>query len=83
MLKFFFKHFKTFLMEQIALFGAPIVALLKFPNHLTYDEIVSAKFQPKQRKKDIWTTEEIALLFQTLKDISNGMLVPTVLYLYK
>jgi hypothetical protein len=70
-------------LNELPLFGAPIIALPKLPNHLTYDEMVSAKFQPKQRKKDIWTTEEVALLFQTLKDISNGVLVPTVLYLYK
>jgi hypothetical protein len=63
------------------LFGAPIVALPKLPNYLTYDNIVSAKFQLKQQKKDIWTTEEVALLFETLKDIANGVLIPMVFYL--
>jgi hypothetical protein len=70
-------------LNELLLFGAPIIALSKLSSHLTYDDMISTKFQPKQQKKDIWTTKKVAFFFETFKDISNGVLVPTVFYLYK
>jgi hypothetical protein len=40
-------------LNKLFLFGALIIALPKLPNHLSYNNIISTKFQSKQQKKDI------------------------------
>jgi hypothetical protein len=53
------------------LFEAPIVALPNPVSHLTYDEMVAREFQPKQQKKDQWTSAEVAALLEAINDISS------------
>jgi hypothetical protein len=65
-------------LNEKLLFEAPIVALPNPVSHLTYDEMVAREFQPKQRKKDQWTSAEVATLLGAVSDISSGNLVPTV-----
>ena len=70
-------------LNEKQLYGAPIVALPKPVSHLIYDEMVMREFQPKQRKKYQWTSEEVTILLETIKNISNGNLVPMVIKMYK
>jgi hypothetical protein len=74
-------HFKN--IERIVSFWSSNSSSFKASKLFNLWYMISTKFQPKQRKKDIWTTEKVVLLFETLKDISNEVLVPMVFYLYK
>jgi hypothetical protein len=65
-------------LNEKPLFGAPVVALPNSVSYLTYDEIIARKFQPKQRKKDQWTSAEVATLLEAVNGISSGDLVPIV-----
>jgi hypothetical protein len=49
-------------LNEKLLFEAPIVALPNPVSHLTYDKMVAREFQPKQQKKNQWTSAKVATL---------------------
>jgi len=44
----------------------------------TFQEMRAMGFQPKKRKKDLWTPAEVQLLLKSVQQIHNGELIPGV-----
>jgi hypothetical protein len=66
--------------SEDSLYKSPLVYIGSYSVSKSYEEINSLGFQAKQRKSDVWKSEDVTLLVDSIHKIESGEIVPTVCF---